>query len=63
MRGRCMCRKNEYNEPMEVDKDKPKRKRRQDKAVKVKREVYNVTESQYYIEGVYTPRYSTSPVK
>ena len=58
---------NEYDEPMEVDKEQPKRKRRPEKAVKVKRGVYNVTESQYYIEGVYTPRYgnhpqSTSPV-
>ena len=58
---------NEYDEPMKVDKEQPKRKRRPEKAVKVKRGVYNVTESQYYIEGVYTPRYgnhphSTSPV-
>ena len=29
----------QYDEPMEVDKEQPKRKRRPDKAVKVKREV------------------------
>ena len=48
---------NKNDEPMDIDMKQPKRKRRPDKVGRAKREVYNVAESQYYTEGVYTPRY------
>ena len=48
---------NENDEPMDIDKKQAKRKRKPDKFDRVRREVYNVAESQYYTEGVYTPRY------
>ena len=47
----------EYNEPMEVESNQIKRKRKQEKSVKVKRKVVNVMESMYYSEGKYTPIY------